>query len=269
MFRKKPANKNFLIIPVFILAILLSTLNSSCINETYRQNKKAESLSKDKLSVIISKNKTNEIQLENKSQTQPQTETQLQSQPEKDYEVALVTRVIDGDTIIVLLNGKEEKVRLIGIDTPERGRPYFYEATKKTAELVLGKKVKLVKDVSERDRYGRLLRYVYVGNLFVNAELVRQGFAMVYTYPPDVKFSEYFLKLQQEARKAKQGLWGEPADTNKSESPSFYVASKRSEVFHNPNCPYAKKIASYNLIKFKSRDEAINSGRRPCRVCKP
>ncbi|MEO0230580.1 MAG: thermonuclease family protein [candidate division WOR-3 bacterium] len=197
-------------------------------------------------------------------------EEKNESKPQNIEEAGLVTRVIDGDTIVVLLNGREEKVRLIGIDTPERGRPYFEEATKKTAELVLGKKVRLEKDVSERDKYGRLLRYVYVGSIFLNAELVRQGYAMVYTYPPDVKYSEYFLKLQQEARIKKRGLWGETGSTNSSgKAETYYVASARSDVFHRPDCQWAKKIVPYNLIKFKSREEAVNSGRRPCKVCNP
>lgn len=212
--------------------------------------------------------------------TQSPNEAKPDYQPEEEqldeesgtYEKALVTRVIDGDTIVVLLDGREEKVRLIGIDTPEKGRPYFSEATRKTAELVLGKEVKLEKDVSERDKYGRLLRYVYTGSLFVNAELVRQGYAMVYTYPPDVKYSDYFLKLQQEARDKNLGLWGIDSNnsvSNESSDSSYYVASKKSDVFHYPDCVWAKKISPYNLIKFQTREDALNSGRRPCKVCNP
>mgnify|MGYP000036803361 CR=1 FL=1 len=188
-------------------------------------------------------------------------------------ERALCIRVIDGDTIVVLLNGREEKVRLIGIDTPEKGRHYFEEATKKIASFVLGKEVRLEKDVSERDKYGRLLRYVYVGSIFVNAELVRLGYAMVYTYPPDVKYADYFVKLQHEAREAKRGLWG--AEEKKDISPgntkqnAYYVASKKSDVFHYPWCQWAKKISSANLIIFKTRQEAFASGRRPCKICNP
>ncbi len=212
--------------------------------------------------------------------TQSPNETKPDYQPEEEqleeeagrYEKALVTRVIDGDTIVVLLDGREEKVRLIGIDTPEKGRPYFYEATRKTAELVLGKEVKLEKDVSERDKYGRLLRYVYAGGLFVNAELVRHGYAMVYTYPPDVKYSDYFLKLQQEARDKNLGLWGIESENSVSKengNSNYYVASKKSDVFHYPDCIWAKKISPYNLIKFPTREDALNSGRRPCKVCNP
>lgn len=120
---------------------------------------------------------------------------------------AQVTRVIDGDTIEVILSGRKYRVRLIGIDTPERGRPYYREATNKTKELVLAKQVRLVKDVSETDRYGRLLRYVYVNGTFVNAELVRQGYAVQATFPPDVRHAELFKRLAAEAREEEAGLW--------------------------------------------------------------
>lgn len=208
----------------------------------------------------------------NVDQEAPVQQDESEAEQPENTEKALCTRVIDGDTIVVLLNGREEKVRLIGIDTPEKGRPYFEEATKKTASLVLGKEVLLKKDVSERDKYGRLLRYVYVGNIFVNAELVRLGYAMVYTYPPDVKYADYFVRLQREAREAKRGLWGlqeEETDSNNAGQNSYYVASKNSDVFHHPWCRWAKKIYPSNLITFKSREEAVASGRRPCKTCNP
>ena len=115
-----------------------------------------------------------------------------------------VKRVIDGDTI-VLANGKT--VRYIGINTPERGEPFFEEATKANKNLVLGKKVRLVKDVSETDKYNRLLRYVYVGKVFVNRNLVRHGFAAASTYPPDVAYQEVFLEAERLARSENKGLW--------------------------------------------------------------
>lgn len=123
---------------------------------------------------------------------------------------ALVTRVIDGDTIEVETQGQTYTVRYIGIDTPEtRGEvePYGQEATEANRRLVEGKVVRLEKDVSETDRFGRLLRYVYVGEVMVNADLVRLGYAVVSTYPPDVKYADIFLSLEQEAREAGSGLW--------------------------------------------------------------
>ncbi len=127
---------------------------------------------------------------------------------------ALATRAIDGDTIEVKIEGESYKVRYIGIDTPELHHPekpvghYAQEAYEKNRDLVEGKTVFLEKDVSETDRYGRLLRYVYTEDVFVNAYLVQQGYAQVSTYPPDVKYQERFLELQREAREAGRGLWG-------------------------------------------------------------
>ena len=119
-----------------------------------------------------------------------------------------VTQVLDGDTIEVEINGLRYRVRYIGMDTPEEsGECYATEATNQNTAWVLHRTVRLEKDVSETDRYGRLLRYVYADGLFVNAELVRQGFAMVDTWPPDVRYADYFLQLQQEARNALRGLW--------------------------------------------------------------
>lgn len=114
-------------------------------------------------------------------------------------------KIVDGDTI-ALENG--EYVRYIGMDTPEKGRPYYKEAKNENRRLVEGKELRLEYDVGRKDRYGRTLAYVYAGDIFVNAELVRNGYAMVYTFPPNVKYYKAFLSLQEEARKQKRGLWG-------------------------------------------------------------
>ena len=105
---------------------------------------------------------------------------------------ATVTRVIDGDTIEVNLEGLIYRVRYIGIDTPEIGEPCADEATEANRQLVEGKTVWLEKDISETDKYGRLLRYVYVDDIFVNEELVRLGLALPSSYPPDMKYDDTF-----------------------------------------------------------------------------
>ena len=117
-----------------------------------------------------------------------------------------VKEVIDGDTI-VLSNGR--RVRLIGINTPEHGMYFSDEAKEILEAMVLGRKVVLEKDISEVDKYGRLLRYVYVHDLFVNLEMVERGFANTYTCPPDVKYTEEFLEAEREARSNNLGLWQE------------------------------------------------------------
>lgn len=122
----------------------------------------------------------------------------------------LVVRVIDGDTIE--LEGGQ-RVRYIGIDTPETVDPrnpvecFGREAASENRRLVEGKLVSLAKDVSETDRFGRLLRYVYIDEVMVNETLVRNGFAYAVTYPPDVKYQEQLQKAEQEAKENNQGLW--------------------------------------------------------------
>lgn len=127
---------------------------------------------------------------------------------------AEVLRVVDGDTIEVLLDGTEEDVRYIGVDTPESvapGQPvecYGEAASHFNAELVEGENVTLVFDAELRDRYGRLLAYVYVGDLLVNAELLKRGFASTLEIEPNTSKAPRFARLAQRAGAAGRGLWG-------------------------------------------------------------
>ena len=152
-------------------------------------------------------------------------------------EQATVVRIIDGDTIDVrLADGRIERVRYIGIDTPETvapGRPvepWGPEATAANTALLAGGVVWLEKDVSERDRFDRLLRYVYVAGadgdrLFVNESLVRRGLAQVATFPRDVKHIDQLLAAQERARLEGLGIWApqpaaEPAPARPTEAES-------------------------------------------------
>jgi micrococcal nuclease len=119
-------------------------------------------------------------------------------------DTAKVTRVIDGDTIII--EGGYH-VRYIGIDAPESGEFYYLEAKQINEGLVAGKNVRLERDISDKDSYGRLLRYVYIGDDFANAEIVRQGCAWAVAYPPDVKYQIYLEAMEKEARQSKRGVW--------------------------------------------------------------
>ena len=139
-----------------------------------------------------------------------------------NYDVGVVSRVVDGDTVVVTLNGKDEKVRLIGVNTPEsvgryakKPQPYGKEASKYTKEQLDGKTVYLEKDVSDTDKYGRLLRYIWLEEpnkskleqKMFNAILLKEGYASVMTYPPDVKYSEEFVEIEKEASNNNIGLW--------------------------------------------------------------
>lgn len=120
-------------------------------------------------------------------------------------EQARVTRVIDGDTIDVELNGDTYRVRYVGMNTPERDEPCYQDAVNANRDLVEDKTVWLVIDTSETDRYDRLLRYIYVGSVFVNATLVNQGYAEVVRYNPDDEYFEYFRDLEDAADSAERG----------------------------------------------------------------
>jgi micrococcal nuclease len=122
---------------------------------------------------------------------------------------AKVTRVHDGDTVSIAIGRKTEKVRLIGIDAPELGqRPWGQRAKTRLKELLGDGHVTVVTDVEQRDRYNRLLAYLWSsGSTFVNLEMVRQGYAVLYTIPPNVRYADQFRAAQTDARERKRGLW--------------------------------------------------------------
>ncbi len=135
--------------------------------------------------------------------------------PDNPPQTGKVVEVVDGDTIRVMLdeNGLVYSVRYIGMDTPENTNQVEYfgtEAEAKNLELVYGKKATLIKDVSETDQYGRLLRYVIVDNLFINYELVAQGYANTASYPPDITCIPTFQEAEQKASASMLGLWNAP-----------------------------------------------------------
>ena len=207
-------------------------------------------------------------------------------------EFAIVKQVIDGDTV-ELENG--ERVRYIGIDTPETMDPrkpvqcFGKNATAANKELVEGKRVRLEKDVTDRDKYNRLLRYVYINETFVNLELVKQGFAHSSTYPPDVKYQDLFLVAQTEARENQRGLWADcpvssiPPDRSYSPTPPNLpnpsspeckikgnIGSTGDKIYHLPGCGSYEKTAideSRGEKWFCSEDGAANAGWRKAKNC--
>lgn len=205
----------------------------------------------------------------------------------------LVTRVVDGDTI-ELANG--ERVRYVGIDTPETVKPntpvqcYGHEASLHNTELVEGKYVRLVRDVEDRDKYGRLLRYVYVGDTFINLALVENGYARMYTYPPNVAHVNEFRVAQESARTNKRGLWGDSCSgitsTPKSSTTPLPIVSSTSptspctikgnisnsgeKIYHRPDCPYytrTKITIEKGEHMFCTEPEAISAGWRIAGNC--
>ncbi len=138
--------------------------------------------------------------------------------PQGATESASLVRVVDGDTIRAVVDGVEQRIRYIGMDTPESVapgtlvEPFSLEATAENQRLLLGGELILERDISEVDRFGRLLRYIWIRrptgeHTFVNLELVLRGYAQVATYPPDVRYADVYLAAQREAREAGRGLW--------------------------------------------------------------
>jgi len=162
--------------------------------------------------------------------------------PPKALIAGTVTKVTDGDTIeVTLAGGTVEKVRLIGVDTPEtvhptKGvQPYGPEASAFTKERLTDQAVQLETDAEERDRYGRLLAYVYLTNgAMYNAVLVDEGYAQMATFPPNVLYVEVFRALQTPAREANRGLWGlsaQPAEPSTDEGDVSKALELRFDPF--------------------------------------
>lgn len=116
-----------------------------------------------------------------------------------------VVRVIDGDTIDVSIDGETVRVRYVGVNTPEREEVCYQDAVDANKALVEGKRVRLVKDVSDTDQYGRWLRFVYVGDTFVNETLLRQGYAESVRYDPDTTKYDAFVELEKAATRSNLG----------------------------------------------------------------
>jgi len=202
--------------------------------------------------VDSSKNEANKAQ-QNNNQTTEKKQEENNIAPVQQ-ELNLVKRVIDGDTI-ELENGKT--VRYIGIDTPETVHPdkpvqcYGKESSDKNKSLVEGKKVKLEKDVSETDKYDRLLRYVYLEDgTFVNLALVKEGFAKGSTYPPDVKHQDEFTNAEREARNSQKGLWSSTTCNGTTESVQTPIATptpKPTQTTQQPSQPQASCVIKGNI----------------------
>ncbi len=177
-----------------------------------------------------------------------------------------VVRVVDGDTIIISKDGKDVRVRLIGVDTPETVHPtkkvqfYGREASQFTKNLLKGESVWLKYDGTKptTDKYRRLLAYVHrvPDGLFVNCEIVRQGYGQVYTNVP-FQYTKMFLDYQRRARKAGRGLWGGAREV-------IVYRTRSSKTYHRAGCRYVKK----GKIRM-TLEEAKKKGCRACRVCLP
>ena len=200
-----------------------------------------------------------------------------------------VIRVIDGDTFEI---EGGEKVRYIGIDTPESVDPrkpvqcFGAEASRRNKELVEGKVVSLERDLTDRDKYGRLLRYVWADSVFINLELVKQGYARAYSYPPDIKYQDHFTEAERTARADGLGLWGACGGENAATANSANAAPPETanqgcvikgnisaageRIYHLPECPYYSRTridAARGEKWFCAEDVALATGWRKAGNC--
>lgn len=164
--------------------------------------------------------------------------------------------VVDGDTIDVKGVGR---IRFVGVNTPERGQAGYQEAEDFVGKMCLGKTVGLnIDDAKHYDKYGRALAVVYSGNINVNAELLKRGYAEVMYIPPS-EFNPYSWV----------GTTNYVQKSSNSVSASYYMGNKRSMKFHRPDCSSVAKMSEKNKIRLNSRKEAINKGYDPCGICNP
>lgn len=186
-----------------------------------------------------------------------------------------VVGVSDGDTIKVIHNGTQEKIRLYGIDCPEKGQPFGQKAREFTAGIVAGKTVEV--KPSAIDKYGRTVAWIYADGKCVNKELLKAGMAWHYKkYSTESNLAD----LEAHAKMRRIGLWGDPDQTAPwefrhrpepkkliAEAGIIYHGNTNSYKFHRPGC---RHYGCRNCTAiFKSREEAISAGYSPCKICKP
>ena len=184
---------------------------------------------------------------------------------EKRPGVYTVIRVIDGDTA-ELTGG--ETIRLLGIDTPEQDEPYCDAARQYLSELVLGKTIRVELGERKRDGYGRLLGYIYIDTILVNAKMLENGMGWLYLFPEDRMNDEQRSRLfvaQRGAMARGVGVWSLPVFMEERE----YVANRGTLRFHRPECESVRNMSSGSRLVFGSRESAMYDGFSPCRSCKP
>jgi len=183
----------------------------------------------------------------------------------KEY---VVNKIINGDTVQL---DTGEIVKYIGIETPElnlkEGGSEFFakQASRHNQKLVLLKKVRLEFDKERKDKAGRTLAYVFVKNVFVNAELIKLGYARTNIVSPNDKYKNMFLDYEKKAKQSEKGLWQE----TKKDTETSYIGNKRSYTFHRPLCKSIDKIPEKSKIIFRSRADAIKIGYIPDKMCNP
>jgi micrococcal nuclease len=176
----------------------------------------------------------------------------------------IVKKIRDGDSV-ELLGG--DRLRLLSVDTPEEGELFFEEACQFLTELTLGKTARIEFAGRRRDKYGRLLGYLYIDSIFVNKEILENGLGYLYLFKDtelDRPETKDLLMAQRAAMQKEVGLWSVewvPED--------YYIAAQGSFRFHRPGCRSVKDLQPGRYRTFNTREEALYEGLSPCRRCKP
>lgn len=183
-----------------------------------------------------------------------------------DKQTCKVTWVNDGDTVVV---SDGRKVRYIGINTPEvahkdqKAEPFGDIAYKYNKTIVLNSNVKLELGKKQYDRYGRMLAYLFLEDgTFVNAEILKKGYAYCLYMKPNIKYAKLLLETQQKAMKKQVGIWYKFRETA-----NRYIGNKKSMRFHSLTCHYGAKIRKKNIIRFSRKWNAFYQGYSPCKHC--
>ena len=177
-------------------------------------------------------------------------------------ETYTVTKVYSGNSIKIQDGAK---VQYVGLDSPGEAR-FFYDECKKANKNLLDKKqISIEFDIKKRNEDNEILGYVYVGDVFVNAQLLKNGFAIAYIQPPNQKYADLFIALQKEARKQRKGIW---AFEDPNDEP-YYVGSKTSRKFHRAGCRIAKDMSFDKRVIFRNKDDALNKGYAQDWRCNP
>ncbi len=174
----------------------------------------------------------------------------------------VVTKVYSGEKV-KLQDGR--KLKYVGIDAPGEKKLYYVESKKANMQLVDKKAVVIEYDARREDGQGNIQGYVYAGNTFVNAQLLKNGFVLAYIRPPNTRYAGLFIVLQNEARKHRRGIW---AYEDPNDEP-YYVASKDNKKIHRPGCRSAGEISFDKKIIFRNKDEALSKGYSQDWVCNP
>ena len=185
--------------------------------------------------------------------------------PAKAVTILRAVEVLDGDTFRAS-NG--ETIRILGIDTPEAGEPFCDEATAFLMDLLDTNELRLEYDYRKRDKYNRLLAYVFTSENFVNRELIRNGLASVYIFPASMRNFSYRQELIEDqifARQNKLGIWSLPDP----QPENLYIGNTRTFRFHRPDCQSTVNLGSDHSMELNSREEFLDLGYSSCRNCNP